>query len=162
MKIVVISDTHVPKRSKRLPRRLLKELKTADQIIHAGDWQSVAVYEQIKAYAPLHGVYGNVDGKDLKAILPKKQLLRLNGWTIGVTHGHGDRKTTEKRVVEAFQEEKPDVVIFGHSHIPYLKTVNQMIIFNPGSPTDKRRSPYFSFGILRLGKEIHAEHVFFK
>lgn len=161
MKIVVLSDTHIPKRAKNLPSRLVKELKTADGIIHAGDWQSLEMVHQLQSYAPVNGVYGNTDGNDIKTIFPEKNILKLNGYTIGIVHGHGPRKTTERRAAESFSEEKPDIVIFGHSHIPFLRYVNGMLLFNPGSPTDKRKCPMYSFGILTLEQEIKVEHIFF-
>ncbi|MBN8236493.1 metallophosphoesterase [Halobacillus kuroshimensis] len=162
MKIVVLSDTHMPKKASRLPDRLVSALQEADQIIHAGDWQTPDVFEELSRFAPVTGVYGNVDGEDMKEIVPKRQLVTWAGYSIGVVHGHGEKKTTEKRAVEAFQEHPPDLIIYGHSHIPVLRYFKKTLLFNPGSVTDKRRLPFYSFGMLTLGEEgIHAEHIFF-
>ncbi|WP_281659438.1 metallophosphoesterase [Halobacillus sp. Cin3] len=162
MKIVVLSDTHMPKKAYRLPDRLVSALQEADQIIHAGDWQTPDVFEELSRFAPVTGVYGNVDGEDMKEIVPKRQLVTWAGYSIGVVHGHGEKKTTEKRAVEAFQEHPPDLIIYGHSHIPVLRYFKKTLLFNPGSVTDKRRLPFYSFGMLTLGEEgIHAEHIFF-
>lgn len=163
MKIVVLSDTHMPKKSLRLPDRLTTALQEADQIIHAGDWQTPELYEELNRYAPVTGVYGNVDGEDMKEIVPARQLITLAGYSIGVVHGHGEGKTTEKRALEAFAEQPPDLLIYGHSHIPVLRYFKKTLLFNPGSVTDKRRLPYYSFGLLTIGEEgIHAEHIFFR
>ncbi|MCD7035608.1 metallophosphoesterase [Metabacillus sp. GX 13764] len=161
MRIIVISDTHIPKKAKKLPDILIQDLKGADMVLHAGDFQIMDVYEELAGYGKLIGVAGNVDSPELHDLLGEKHLLMLNGFSIGLTHGHGEKLTTEKRAIQAFQDEKPDCIIFGHSHIPVLKTEKDILLFNPGSPLDKRKQPRYSYGILTLGDELHAEHVFF-
>lgn len=161
MKIVVISDTHLPKRKKGLPTRLLVELKDVELIIHAGDWQTIDVYHELQSYARVEGVYGNVDDLELLGLLPSKKIIKAGGFTIGITHGHGKGKTTEKRAIAAFEEEKVDCIIYGHSHIPVKRFEGDILIFNPGSPTDKRRQKFFSFGVIHLSDKIIAEHIFF-
>ncbi|WP_018924001.1 metallophosphoesterase family protein [Salsuginibacillus kocurii] len=160
MKWLVISDTHMPKRAKQFPDTLEDELKKVNHIIHAGDFQTMDVYEKLSQYGKLHGVYGNIDEEDLKEQLPAKKTLEIEGFRIGLVHGHGEKKTTEKRVLEAF-DEKMDIIIFGHSHMPLLRYVGKTLLFNPGSVTDKRKLPYYSFGRLHIGEELQAEHVFF-
>jgi putative phosphoesterase len=162
MKIVVLGDTHIPKRAKHFPKRLLAELKTADAIIHTGDFQTIDVYNELCAFAPVHGVIGNVDSEELQRVLPYSLLLPFDDITIGVTHGHGKEKTTEKRALAAFEHQKVDAVIFGHSHIPVHKKMSDITLFNPGSATDKRREKQFSFGLLYIQKNtLHFEHVFY-
>lgn len=161
MKIVVLSDTHLPKRKKGLPIRLLEELKNVDLIIHAGDWQTIEVYKELQNYAKVEGVYGNVDDEKIIELLPEKQILELGEIKIGITHGHGQGRTTEKRASSAFEGEKVDCIIFGHSHIPVKKFEGEILIFNPGSPTDKRRQKQYSFGVLSIGDKIAAEHIYF-
>jgi putative phosphoesterase len=161
MKIVVLSDTHIPKKAKSLPLRLIEELKNTDFIIHAGDWQTPEVYEELKKYAKVEGVYGNVDGPDMMDIFPEKLVVEAKAFKIGITHGHGKGKTTEKRVIQAFNGETVDCIIFGHSHIPVNRYENGILLFNPGSPTDKRRQERYSFGILHVGESLEAEHIFF-
>ncbi|MGM8365492.1 metallophosphoesterase family protein [Virgibacillus sp. W0181] len=161
MKIVVIADTHMPNKAKKLPNQLITELKATDLIIHAGDWQTMDVYRELSTYAKVEGVIGNVDGIDIQQHFKEKEILHLNDFKIGVTHGHGQKLTTEKRARAAFEKQDVDCIIFGHSHIPVLKYENDILIFNPGSPTDRRRQAYYSYGILTIGKGIHAEHVFF-
>ncbi|MEH7012483.1 metallophosphoesterase family protein [Neobacillus niacini] len=161
MKIVVLSDTHFPKRKKGLPTRLLEELKDVEIIIHAGDWLTIDVYHELQAYARVEGVYGNVDDEEIIGLLPSQKIVEVGGFTIGITHGHGKGKTTEKRAIASFEEEKVDCIIFGHSHIPVKRYEGDILIFNPGSPTDKRRQKLFSFGVITLSDKIIAEHIFF-
>jgi uncharacterized protein len=161
MKIVVLSDTHMPKKALNLPDMLIRDLKNAEYIIHAGDWQTVELYDELKRYAEVIGVTGNVDSPELHRFLNCKEVFNTGDFKIGIVHGHGKGKTTEKRAVNAFWTEKVDCIIFGHSHIPVVKEDRGMILFNPGSPTDKRRQRDFSYGILTVGEKIEAEHVFF-
>ncbi|MBO9596690.1 MAG: metallophosphoesterase [Cohnella sp.] len=162
MKIVVISDTHMPRMSKKLPARLIAELADADAILHAGDWTSADVYPMLTAYAPTYGVLGNNDGPELRKKFGLKKLLRFEGCTIGLVHGHGTNKSvaTEARAVEAFRGQQVDVIVYGHSHTPVLKRIGQTIVLNPGSPTDKRRQPRYSFAILRIeGGKVGAQLI---
>ncbi len=141
----------------------MKELEDADFIIHAGDWQTIDVYEELIHYAPTTGVYGNVDDNQIKEKFDLKSIVEIGSLRIGITHGHGRRKTTEKRSVELFEGDGVDIVIFGHSHIPVHKEYDGKIVFNPGSPTYKRRQPKYSFGKLELSEDgcFTLEHVFF-
>jgi uncharacterized protein len=161
MKLVVLSDTHIPKRAKALPDRLIKELKDVELIIHAGDWQTLQAYQELKSFGKVMGVYGNVDGPEIQELFSEKILLEANGYKIGVTHGHGKGKTTEKRALQAFYGENVDCIIFGHSHIPVKRYQGSVLLFNPGSPTDKRRQEKYSFGVIHIGEALEAEHIFF-
>jgi uncharacterized protein len=164
MKIVVVSDTHMPRMNKKLPDRLIHELHSADAIIHAGDWTSLSVYEVLAAYAPTYGVAGNNDGTEIIKRFGYKKLLEFQGCRIGVVHGHGtgSRLDTEKRARETFKGTRLDALIFGHSHIPLLKQIGSCIVFNPGSPTDKRRQPSYSFGIIELADgTLKAKHIYY-
>jgi uncharacterized protein len=161
MKIIVLSDTHIPKRAKSLPPRLLEELKDANLIIHAGDWQTIDVYNQLKTFAIVEGVFGNVDDENIKEMFPEKRIVDACGYKIGITHGHGTGKTTEKRAIQKFADDKVDCIIFGHSHIPIKKYDDGMLLFNPGSPTDKRRQEKYSFGIFTIVDTLEANHIFF-
>ncbi|QTM98568.1 YfcE family phosphodiesterase [Sediminibacillus dalangtanensis] len=163
MEVVILSDTHMPRMAKKLPRQLKTGLENADLILHAGDWQTVELLEELQEYAPVIGVTGNVDRNELKERLNRKEVMERNGITIGITHGDGKGGTTEKRALTAFQSHPVDMIIFGHSHIPVLKQVNGITLFNPGSPTDKRRQPQFSYGLLQLTENtFHLKHVFYE
>jgi putative phosphoesterase len=161
LRIGVVSDTHMFYRAKQLPHPLVEGLQGVDRILHAGDWQEakvVALFEQI---APVDGVAGNNDGFDLVDRFGRSKILELAGCRIGMVHGDGGSKTTLERAIEAFDGKQLDVILFGHSHIPYNQMHHGVLLLNPGSPTDKRRQPRYSFGILELGKEIRAEIHFF-
>ncbi|SFQ32654.1 metallophosphoesterase family protein [Salibacterium halotolerans] len=159
MKIVVLGDTHIKKTDKPLPDRLLRELGDSGHIIHTGDVQIPEVLHTLERYALMTAVQGNVDGEDIRDLAPQKQLLDINGWAVGVVHGHGEKKTTEQRALEAFQD-PPDILVFGHSHLPLLRYSGKTLLFNPGSLLYRRRAPYCSFGILHLEDTIEASHVF--
>lgn len=161
MKLVVVSDTHMPRMAKKLPSKLVEDLRTADLIIHAGDWQTVDVSRMFQEFAPVVGVYGNTDDDDVREKFNKKEIIHIGEYTIGITHGHGTKKTTEERVLKMFAEDEVDCIIYGHSHIPVCKTVNGVLLFNPGSPTDKRRQPSYSYGVLTISDRFRAEHVFY-
>lgn len=161
MKIGVIGDTHMPKRAKHLPKALKDGLKGVDLILHTGDWQTLEVYEELQKIAPVDGVAGNVDGEEILTTFGKRKIFTFHGVTIGLTHGDGKGKTTEKRAIEAFSDKGVDIVIFGHSHIPVLKQIDQVTLFNPGSPTDKRRQPKFSYGIIEITDQVKMYHVYY-
>ncbi|MCD9025507.1 metallophosphoesterase family protein [Cohnella silvisoli] len=164
MKIVVVSDTHMPRMNKKLPERLLKELKTASAIIHAGDWTKLSVYESLAAFAPTYGVAGNNDGSDIVRRFGLRKVLEFEGSRIGVVHGHGASKRlgTESHALEAFKGVQLNALIYGHSHIPVHKRIGEMLVFNPGSPTDKRRQALYSFGLLDItGGSLVAKHIFY-
>ncbi len=163
MKIIVVSDTHMPRMSKKLPERLLSELSNADAIIHAGDWTKISVYESLAAYAPTYGVAGNNDGEEIIRRFGMRKLLEFEGVAIGVVHGHGGKRlATESHAVEAFKKVKLDALVYGHSHVPVHRRLDGMLVFNPGSPTDKRRQPLYSFGIFDIARgRLTARHVFY-
>ena len=160
-KIVIVSDTHIPMRAKKLPQALVAECRTADFIIHAGDWQTLDVYYELAAYAETDGVTGNVDPWDILDRFGKKKIFTFGDVKIGVIHGDGIRQTTEQRAFDAFADEDVDIIVFGHSHIPVMRKVQGVTLFNPGSPTDKRRQPQYSFGLLEIGDSWELRHVFF-
>ncbi|MCM3757893.1 metallophosphoesterase [Sporosarcina aquimarina] len=162
MKIIITGDTHIPGRGSKLPKRLLNACSDADFIIHTGDWCSPEVFETLSSLAEVKGVYGNVDGEDMRALVPARQLIDIGGLRIGLVHGHGDKKTTEQRAIEAFAEEQVDVIVFGHSHIPVIKYFKGVLLMNPGSPTDKRKLPFYSFITLEIGNEIRPELILFQ
>ncbi|WP_088006691.1 metallophosphoesterase family protein [Indiicoccus explosivorum] len=162
MNIVILSDTHIPGRAKKLPSVLAEACGQADLIIHAGDWQTLDVYFELSAYARTEGVAGNVDPWEVIDKFGRQKIVDADGLKIGVIHGDGLRKTTERRALEAFEGEQVDIIVFGHSHIPVSRQEGGITLFNPGSPTDKRRQPRYSFGILeKNGEAWTLDHVFF-
>jgi len=148
--------------AKRLPDRLLEELGTADGIIHAGDWTDVSVLRVLRQYAPVYGICGNNDGPGLVRRLGFRRIVTLEKVKVGIVHGHGPgrREETETRALRAFAANEVDIVVFGHTHIPMKKSREGVLLFNPGSLTDKRRAACCSFGLLTIeGRRLTAEHI---
>ena len=162
MNIIITADTHLPSPTRTLPTRLLKACEQADKIIHAGDWKTTEVYDTLASFAEVHGVVGNADGEDVRAAFPEKKRLTVNGYKIGIVHGHGEKQTTEKRALAAFPGEEMDVIIFGHSHIPLIRYAGPTLLINPGSPTYKRKLPHYSFATLQITDVLKAEMIFFQ
>ncbi|MFI9587687.1 metallophosphoesterase family protein [Streptomyces sp. NPDC052236] len=145
MRLLLMSDTHVPKRAKRLPDELLAEVPRADVVIHAGDWVDTATLDLLEATARrLIGVYGNNDGGELRARLPEVAYAELGGLRFGVVHETGPAQGRERRCAARFPD--LDVLVFGHSHIPWdSRAGNGLRLLNPGSPTDRRRQPHRTY-----------------
>ena len=161
MIIGVVSDTHIPGRAKALPEIVLRYMAGADHIIHAGDIRSAAVLEQLACLAPVTAVAGNIDPPELLETLGEKRVVTLGGFRFGVTHGHGQGGTTLSRAVSCFAQGSVDCIIFGHSHIPLCTEQSGVLLLNPGSPTDKRRNPCYSFGMIETGDSLTAHIVYF-
>ncbi|MFC7370714.1 metallophosphoesterase family protein [Fictibacillus iocasae] len=161
MKIVALSDTHFPKKKNGLPQHLTEELKKADHIIHAGDFTKAELLDELMSYAPVSAVYGNVDEEDVKKRLDARICVHLGGMTVGIVHGHeGHGRTTKERAIHTFLPNLPQIIVFGHSHIPLMERMSETVLINPGSPTDKRREKYFSYAIIRSNdRSIKCELV---
>lgn len=161
-RITVLSDTHMPRKAKELPASLLEEIRHSDLILHAGDWSNWELYEQLSQYAPVEGVAGNVDDERIIERLGYKKLVEIEGKRIGMVHGHGQGGTTPSRARKAFADTEVDCILFGHSHIPFKEHVQGVLLFNPGSATDKRRQPRYSYGRMLIENGIlEAHHVFY-
>jgi len=141
VKLLIISDTHVPARARDLPAELWRAVDAADLVIHAGDWVDVALLDTLSARsAALLGVYGNNDGPALRARLPEVARLSVQGVRLAVVHETGPATRREERCAARYPG--VDVLVFGHSHIPWDSVAaNGMRLLNPGSPTDRRRQP---------------------
>ena len=162
LRVVIVSDTHIPKRAKRLPSVLIRGLERADAILHAGDWVSPEVVEELEWYAPVYGVAGNCDPPEIRRRFGERRRIRLAGYRIGLVHGEGRKGTTLDRAIAAFAGEPLHLLVFGHSHTPYKKRHGNTLVFNPGSPTDRRRNPRYSYGVALLGRNgIRVRHVWF-
>lgn len=163
MKIGIISDTHMSKHFSKLKEFLLKNLKDVDLIIHAGDYTSTEVISLLKEYTDFIGVYGNNDKSKLRSLLTDKHILTLENYRIGICHGDGPKKNTLDNVMDTFKDEKLDIIIFGHSHKACIFTKGKTMYLNPGSCTNKRKEPWFSYILLELQKDypINATIKFF-
>jgi uncharacterized protein len=140
VRVLVLSDTHVPDHAKALPEALVPHLERAELVLHAGDATSAATLEQLAAHAPLHAVLGNIDGTDVAAWGAPAQLeLELGGVPVAMLHDAGPRAGRERRLRRRFPGAQ--LVVFGHSHIPLDEEHEGLHLLNPGSPTWKRRAP---------------------
>ena len=159
MRIVVISDTHIPIAAQGLPKKLIEELKKSDLCLHAGDIIEPKVIAAIKALTEFKGVSGNMDSKEIQKKLPQRLVVEVEDVKIGLTHGTGSPFDVISRVEKAFGKDI-DIYIFGHTHTPYDKVHKGKIFFNPGSPTDKFFAKTNSYGILEIkGKNIKRKIV---
>jgi len=151
---VVLADTHIPRRAKSLPEGLVPYLNKADLVLHAGDLMDPALLHELATYAPVRAVHGNLDPPD--ADLPETQEFEFGGVRIAMIHDSGRREGRRKRLGRRFPD--AGVVIFGHSHIPLLEDEDGLLLLNPGSPTDKRRQPEYTFALLRVEEgSVRAE-----
>jgi putative phosphoesterase len=160
MRVVVLSDTHAPRRWKTCPPRVAEQLRQAELVLHAGDVCTAAVLDEIGEYAPLHAVAGNNDGPDVAAWGAEPALeLDIDGLRVAMIHDSGQATGRLARMRRAFPA--AGLVIFGHSHIPLDQAGGDLRIFNPGSPTDRRRQPHGTLGALRIesGRLIAARIV---
>jgi putative phosphoesterase len=161
MIIGILSDTHIPARAKALPAIVLEHLSRADHIIHAGDINALDVLDVLEKLAPVTAVAGNTDEPETKRRLPEIVTVTLGGKRFGVFHGHGSGRTTLLRVIGGFQNQEPDCIVFGHSHQPYCRFHGNTLLLNPGSPTDKRRNPLYSFAVLDIALTLEPRLIFF-
>jgi uncharacterized protein len=149
VRIVVVSDTHAPRRWRECPEPVAGHLRGADLILHAGDVCAAGVLDELAAYAPVRAVLGNNDGPDVAAWgAPETLELDLDGLRVAMVHDAGRATGRTARMRRRFPG--ADLVVFGHSHIPLDQTGDGLRIFNPGSPTDRRRQPHGTLGVLRI------------
>ena len=150
MKIVVISDTHIPVAADGIPEKIREQIKDCDFIVHAGDATEMYVIEELRTFAETHAVCGNMDSQEVKKALPEKLVFEADGKTIGIVHGHGVFSDVIKTAKKAFKGKKLDVVIFGHSHLAFSEVIDNTLFLNPGSVSDRMFAPYRSFGIISI------------
>jgi len=149
MRVVVLSDTHSPRYWKGCPPAVAAHLAAADVILHAGDVCTPDVLDLLSGFAPLHVVLGNNDVPDVAAWgAPPTLEVELGGVAVAMIHDSGQRDGRTRRMRRRFPT--ADLVVFGHSHIPMDVTGDGVRVFNPGSPTDKRRQPHRTLGVLEL------------
>lgn len=150
MRLLIISDTHIPKRARDLPLPVWSEVDAADVVVHAGDWVDDRVLDTLEARARrVLGVYGNNDGPALRQRLPEVATTTVQGLRLGVVHDTGPAKGREARCARRFPH--LDVLVFGHSHIPWdTRAPNGLRLLNPGSPTDRRREPVCTYLTARV------------
>jgi uncharacterized protein len=145
--IAVIADTHMPRGARRLPERCVELVAAADAVVHAGDFFATSALEEVRALCPIvHAVHGNVDEEPLRRSLPAELEVEIDRRTVAIVHDAGPARGRLARLRRAFPA--ADAVVFGHSHLPLHQVEHGFQIFNPGSPTERRRAPRPSMGIL--------------
>ncbi|HEY0280845.1 MAG TPA: metallophosphoesterase family protein [Solirubrobacterales bacterium] len=158
--IAVLSDTHMPKGARALPEPATRILGEAEAALHAGDFFTVGILRETEALCPgpFHAVHGNVDEAELRGALPETLEVEFDGARIAMIHDAGPSHGRLSRMRARFP--RADAVIFGHSHMPLHEEADGFQIFNPGSPTERRRAPRHSMGTLRVeaGRPVF-EHV---
>ena len=149
MLIAVISDTHLPRGARRLPDACVERIAAADLLFHAGDFSTLDVLREFEAIGPpVIGVHGNVDGADLRRLLPEERIVEAEGARIAMLHDAGPRSGRLERMRRRFGD-RADLVVFGHSHLPlHEEAPDGFQIFNPGSPTERRRAPAHTMGLI--------------
>jgi putative phosphoesterase len=157
--IAVISDTHLPRGSRRLPDACVARIRSSDLVIHAGDIATRGVLDQIRAIGPpVEAVQGNVDSAELQMSLPESRVINAEGARIAILHDAGPASGRLRRLERRFPQ--ADAVVFGHSHVPLHERTESFQIFNPGSPTERRRQPRHTMGVATVdGGAIEFELV---
>ncbi|MGB5924506.1 MAG: metallophosphoesterase family protein [Dehalococcoidia bacterium] len=151
MRIAVLADTHA-NRLEHLHRKTIDALSTADLIIHAGDFTDLQLLKELRQLREVRAVHGNMDSKQLKSVLPVKEIVEIENKRIGITHGSGGPWGIEERVRKVFESDRIDIIIYGHSHRSQNKVINDILFFNPGKAAD-------SFGILTIDGEAKGEII---
>jgi putative phosphoesterase len=157
--IAVLADTHMPKGSRRLPPRCVEIVTGVEAVLHAGDFFGRSVLEDLEAICPrVHAVHGNVDEPALRRLLPETLEIDVAGHAVAMIHDAGPARGRLGRLRARFP--RADAVVFGHSHLPLHEEEDGFQIFNPGSPTERRRAPGRSMGLLSSGpRGLVCEHV---
>jgi hypothetical protein len=150
VRLLLLADTHVPKRARDLPEEVWTAIARADAVVHAGDWVEVGLLDRLEAAPPrLLACYGNNDGDELRLRLPEVNAAEWEGVRVAVVHETGAAKGREQRADRRFPD--TDLLVFGHSHIPWDSvTPAGMRMLNPGSPTDRRRQPHATYQTVEL------------
>src|SRR3954447_1167346 len=151
MLVAVISDPHLPRGARALPEAFVERIRTADLLLHAGDFMTLEVMRELEAIGPpLVGVHGNVDSAELRRLLPAERVVKVGEARIGMVHDAGPRAGRLERMRARFGD-RAEAVVFGHSHLPlHERAADGFQIFNPGSPTERRRAPAHTMGVARV------------
>lgn len=161
MKVAVLSDTHVPTRAGNLPGRVYEVCCEADLVLHCGDFVELDVYRDLQRFAPVRGVLGNMDGYDLRCILPETLAFTLEGTKVCMTHGSGPRTGLRERVKALFEPQEPGIILFGHSHRFTEFRESGLLMLNPGAVEGSRGNRSMALLTLEKGAEPLVEQVLF-
>ncbi|MBE6068433.1 MAG: metallophosphoesterase family protein [Clostridium lundense] len=162
MKIGVTADTHLSKHPEKIEEMMKRYFSDVDLIIHLGDFTSIEVLHKMQKYKKVIAVYGNNDKGKLTEELKQSEIINIEGYKIGLYHGHGSGESTMDRAYNEFEKDKVDIIIFGHSHQPIIKTKKKTLLINPGSPTKKFKERWYSYVLLEITKKnIEAKVVLY-
>lgn len=153
MLIGILSDTHISKDIVKLRTFLNLHLPKIDMLIHAGDFTSQSAEYTLSSFKDFRGVCGNCDDAILSNRLKEKEILYIEGYSIGICHGFGKKKSIDNALYN-FKDENIDILVFGHSHQPLIQTIGKILVLNPGSPFYKRKERWFSFITLEVTKDV--------
>lgn len=148
MRIVVLSDTHIPRVAQDLPKKIYEEIAASDMVLHAGDFVDIEVLDKLKSLKKTHAVYGNMDSSELRRSLKAKEVIQAGKFKIGLIHGYGAPRDLVDTVKSEFGD--VDAIVFGHSHTGMNMVKHGILFFNPGSPTDTVFTTTNSYGILEV------------
>lgn len=155
MKIGVISDTHIPRQAKEIPQVVFNYFKGVELILHAGDLTNLSVLDVLRQITPnVEAVIGNMDPSENQSVLPVKKLINAGGLKIGLIHGWGPPIGMRNRIKNEFNIDKPDIIVFGHTHQPEKIKINNILFLNPGSPTDRMFTSINSIALLTIENGI--------
>lgn len=158
MRILVLSDTHIPVTAQDLPQKIYDEIKSVDMIFHAGDFIEMKLLDKLRGLKELKAVAGNMDSKEIRMELNPKEVIAIGKFKIGLIHGYGASSELLATVRREF--ERIDAIVFGHSHSATNTRKDGVLYFNPGSPTDKIFASSNSYGILEVtDKKIEGEII---
>ncbi len=158
MKIGIISDTHIPISASAIPAKVVEYFSGIDLILHAGDFIDLAVLKELKKIGSVEAVRGNMDPAEVRQILPRKKIIGVGSFKIGLIHGSGSPSGLMERIAKEFSGERLDAIVFGHSHSPHKQIVDNVLFFNPGSPTDGLDSVN-TFGLIEIADRITARII---
>ncbi len=148
VRILVMADTHIPRAAVDLPEEIYREIDNVDMIFHAGDFVEIDLLQKLKSLKETKAVYGNMDSKAVHDILKPKEVIQVGRFKIGLIHGYGAPRELTTTVRSEFGS--VDAIVFGHLHSPVNFVKDNVLLFNPGSPTDKVFAAYNSYGILEI------------
>lgn len=155
-RLVVLADTHMPARGRDLPEAVVHAIDRADMVVHLGDFTDTALADELERRATLIAVHGNNDAEELRRRYPARRDLVLNGRRIALIHGHVGGRSARQA---ARSVRGADIVLYGHSHIPSQECFGNALLFNPGSPTDRRQAPFRAFGVIDIDEAVTAKIV---
>jgi putative phosphoesterase len=148
--IAILADTHMPRGARRLPDACVERIESADLLLHAGDFMTAAVLRELESIGPpMVAVHGNVDDAELRRLLPEERIVEAAGARVAMVHDAGPSAGRLDRMRRRFGD-RADALVFGHSHLPLHERGDGFQIFNPGSPTERRRAPAHTMGLARV------------